>query len=124
LLNRDCFFLLTKQTSLSSFFGHLAANQLILSLCHAGVTRANTTSGDAIWSLANNGLDFLDSRTEFWRQQKPIYARKNNFANNGDSSANNPLNYVIKRLETIDNRKPPPFLLIRPISSRTMYFIE
>ncbi len=68
------------------------------------MTRANTVSGDAIWSLANNGLDFLDSRTEFWRQQKPIYARKNNYANAGDANANNPLNYVIKRLENIDNR--------------------
>ena len=42
----------------------------------ADTTRQNTKAGDAIWGLANNGLDFLDSRTEFWRQQKPVYARK------------------------------------------------
>jgi len=66
------------------------------------ITRLNTVTGDAIWSLANSGLDFLDSRTEFWRQQKPIYARKNSFADGADTSSNNPLNYVIKRLETID----------------------
>jgi len=29
-----------------------------------------------IQNIINQGLDFLESRTEFWRQQKPIYARK------------------------------------------------
>ena len=67
------------------------------------MTKINTKSGEAIWSLglilllffvvinfkkkifffnkANNGLDFLDSRTEFWRQQQPIYARKSKTLN-------------------------------------------
>ena len=29
-----------------------------------------------IYSLVEEGLAYLDSRTEFWRQQKPMYARK------------------------------------------------
>ena len=29
-----------------------------------------------IYKLAQEGVDYLDSRTEFWRQQKPMYARK------------------------------------------------
>lgn len=74
----------------------------LIGIFYLDITRLNTTAGDAIWSLANSGLDFLDSRTEFWRQQKPIYARKNSYANNADTTSNNPLNYVIKRLETID----------------------
>jgi hypothetical protein len=53
--------------------------------------------------LANNGLDFLDSRTEFWRQQRPLYARKNKYSNASDTSADSPLNLILKRLETIDN---------------------
>ncbi len=70
-------------------------------------TKQNTKTGDAIWSLANNGLDFLDSRTEFWRQQKPIYARKAHYRQSGGSSdANIPIDYIVKQLESIDNRKP------------------
>jgi hypothetical protein len=66
-------------------------------------TRPNTKTGNAIWSLANNGLDFLDSRTEFWRQQKPIYARKKMSLNSSSQSNKNPLDYILKQLEVIDN---------------------
>ncbi|RKP16648.1 galactose mutarotase-like protein, partial [Rozella allomycis CSF55] len=31
---------------------------------------------DSLSDLINEGLQYLESRTEFWRQQKPIYARK------------------------------------------------
>ena len=57
--------------------------------------------------MANNGLDFLDSRTEFWRQQKPIYARKNAYQSHKNSTSDqnkqNPLDYILKQLELIDN---------------------
>ncbi len=33
--------------------------------------------GEEIRSLAAAGAAYLDKRTEFWRQQKPIYARVN-----------------------------------------------
>jgi hypothetical protein len=26
---------------------------------------------------ANEGLEYLDARKDFWQQQKPVYARKN-----------------------------------------------
>lgn len=92
------------QKTVKQLLGELYADKVYLEklLNDDNITRQNTTAGDAIWGLANNGLDFLDSRTEFWRQQKPIYARKNSYANGGDSNANNPLNLVLKRLETID----------------------
>ncbi|KAI9203623.1 uncharacterized protein BJ171DRAFT_623115 [Polychytrium aggregatum] len=32
---------------------------------------------EEIIKIASDALDYLESRTEFWRQQKPIYARKN-----------------------------------------------
>jgi hypothetical protein len=54
--------------------------------------------------LANNGLDFLDSRTDFWRQQKPIYARQKKYQQTNPDK-NNPLNYILKQLEVIDNCK-------------------
>eukprot|EP00049_Salpingoeca_infusionum_P018902 m.359245 g.359245 ORF g.359245 m.359245 type:complete len:550 (+) comp18489_c0_seq1:220-1869(+) len=34
-------------------------------------------SGPDVKSLASSGLQFLDTRTEFWRQQKPMYVRVN-----------------------------------------------
>lgn len=33
--------------------------------------------GDDVKTLATSGIRYLDKRTEFWRQQKPIYARVN-----------------------------------------------
>ena len=33
--------------------------------------------GEEIRNLAAAGVAYLDKRTEFWRQQKPIYARVN-----------------------------------------------
>ncbi|XP_059494742.1 outer dynein arm-docking complex subunit 4 isoform X3 [Stegostoma tigrinum] len=37
--------------------------------------KTSTESGGTIQELIMNGITFLDSRTEFWRQQKPIFAR-------------------------------------------------
>lgn len=90
------------------FVNLLKSTLTLNSIYYIGTTKQNTKSGDAIWSLANNGLDYLDSRTDFWRQQKPIYARrKYNAAGTGSSadSIKNPLNYIIKQLEAIDQRK-------------------
>lgn len=33
-------------------------------------------SNERIMDLVSSGLNYLEARTEFWRQQKPIYARK------------------------------------------------
>lgn len=68
-------------------------------------TKQNTKTGDAIYGLANGGLDFLDSRTEFWRQQKPIYARKRKEFVKSPSSSKDPLNYILQQFEIIDNCK-------------------
>ncbi|KAJ3044276.1 Tetratricopeptide repeat protein 25 [Rhizophlyctis rosea] len=35
-----------------------------------------TNPNDSVVSLVHSALRYLDTRTEFWRQQKPIYARK------------------------------------------------
>ena len=31
--------------------------------------------GESISEIINNGIRYLDNRTEFWRQQKPMYTR-------------------------------------------------
>ena len=33
-------------------------------------------TNEAIRSLAIQGLDYLDTRTDFWQQQQPLYSRK------------------------------------------------
>uniref|UniRef100_UPI00398EAD31 outer dynein arm-docking complex subunit 4 isoform X13 n=1 Tax=Pristiophorus japonicus TaxID=55135 RepID=UPI00398EAD31 len=38
--------------------------------------KTNTDSGGTIQDLIMSGITFLDTRTEFWRQQKPIFARE------------------------------------------------
>lgn len=69
-----------------------------------GTTRANTKTGDAIYDLANKGLEFLDTRTEFWRQQKPIYARQISSGIRRQLD-NQSLKVILKQLENIDARK-------------------
>ncbi len=40
-------------------------------------TDPRSSTGENIHSLVCDGLRYLDTRTEFWRQQKPMYARHN-----------------------------------------------
>jgi hypothetical protein len=46
----------------------------------------------------------LDSRTEFWRQQKPIYARKKPLSRPADINKD-PTAYIFQQLDLIDNRE-------------------
>ena len=62
--------------------------------------------GQNIYNLVRDGLTYLDTRTEFWRQQKPMYARKRDRitqrktgSKDNKASANQ---YIIKELERID----------------------
>ncbi|PIO30624.1 hypothetical protein AB205_0016700 [Aquarana catesbeiana] len=41
-----------------------------------GLVKGNTRSGLKLQDLIMNAITYLDTRTEFWRQQKPIYARE------------------------------------------------
>jgi hypothetical protein len=71
-------------------------------MMYLAVTKQHTKSGDAIYRLASDGIDYLDSRTEFWRQQKPLYARsKPHKKPEGESEIQK---YVRHELEAIDNR--------------------
>ena len=37
---------------------------------------ATKQTDSTIKSLVSNGINYLDSRLEFWRQQQPLYSRK------------------------------------------------
>nr|BAD38896.2 outer arm dynein binding protein [Heliocidaris crassispina] len=72
------------------------------------LTRSDTDSGNRIYDLVNEGLQYLDTRTEFWRQQKPMYARKREKEEAKGAREKNkqqpadPAKYVLKNLEEID----------------------
>ncbi|XP_011670214.1 tetratricopeptide repeat protein 25 isoform X1 [Strongylocentrotus purpuratus] len=72
------------------------------------LTRSDTDSGNRIYDLVNEGLQYLDTRTEFWRQQKPMYARKREKEEAKGAREKNkqqpadPAKYILKNLEEID----------------------
>ena len=58
-------------------------------------------------NLVTEGLSYLDTRTDFWRQQKPMYARKHERAQqrprpDGGTGKLSPNDYIIRELEKID----------------------
>ena len=67
----------------------------------------SSTAGRSIYELVWDGLSYLDTRTEFWRQQKPLYARKRDRVLRtraaGDARGDSPQHHIIKELETIDH---------------------
>ena len=65
-----------------------------------------TKTSQEIHNLALNGLLYLDTRTDFWRQQKPMYARKRDqelqkakLAKKGNTD---PVKFTLMKLREID----------------------
>ncbi|XP_065655581.1 putative uncharacterized protein DDB_G0282133 [Hydra vulgaris] len=60
-----------------------------------------------IYELVQGGLSFLETRTEFWRQQRPIYARKKEVRKLKSTvkkkSKSDVGKYVLQQLEDIDH---------------------
>ena len=65
-------------------------------------------SNTPIYELVKGGLTYLETRTEFWRQQKPLYARKKeklkptSKESRKKKKANSIGKYIVKQLEEID----------------------
>lgn len=77
------------------------------------VTESATNQSEtnkAIRTLTIQGLDYLDTRTEFWQQQKPMYSRKRDRKmrenvrgqTTGVDRTKDPIPWVLKNLEEID----------------------
>ncbi|KAL5010823.1 hypothetical protein ScPMuIL_013128 [Solemya velum] len=71
-------------------------------------TDSKTDMGKTISDLVEEGLNYLDTRTDFWRQQKPMYARKQECQYKRHSaklhnSKISPQDYVIRELEKIED---------------------
>ncbi|XP_072032097.1 outer dynein arm-docking complex subunit 4-like isoform X3 [Amphiura filiformis] len=90
--------------------GELYADKVYLDklLRDEDLTNADTDSGNRIYDLVNQGIEYLDTRTEFWRQQKPMYARKREKdeargqREKSSKKPHDPAKYVLKNLEEID----------------------
>ena len=63
---------------------------------------------NTIHGLISSGINYLDSRTEFWRQQKPLYARKKEkpvlHRNKPKPKTEDPTDFVVRSLEEIDQK--------------------
>ncbi|XP_076851511.1 outer dynein arm-docking complex subunit 4 isoform X2 [Brachyhypopomus gauderio] len=69
--------------------------------------KGKTRSGERLQHLILNCISYLDTRTEFWRQQKPIYARQRDQKLllqqwSRSHQPSDPACYVLKNLEEID----------------------
>ena len=74
------------------------------------VSDSNSEMGKMISTLVTEGLSYLDTRSDFWRQQKPMYARRHDRVmqrrrREVTSSKLSPNDYIIKELERIDQGK-------------------
>jgi hypothetical protein len=52
---------------------------------------------DKVKSLVHDALNYLDTRTEFWRQQKPMYARKKESSNQVQKAVQSRNRQIINR---------------------------
>ncbi|XP_046581289.1 outer dynein arm-docking complex subunit 4-like isoform X2 [Haliotis rubra] len=94
--------------------GELFADKEYLEKLYDGMTTTNTSNTtDFIKEKACDGLEYLGVREDFWRQQKPMYARKRDkqkqaqvLSSSGSklnsSSSTDPMKYILIRLEQID----------------------
>lgn len=63
------------EKTLKQLLGELYADREYLQKLYDDRDFVNNPN-DRIYSLVSDGLKYLDTRIEFWRQQKPMYARK------------------------------------------------
>ncbi|KAJ8307020.1 hypothetical protein KUTeg_015104 [Tegillarca granosa] len=71
-------------------------------------TDPQSDMGKTISNLVAEGLSYLDTRTDFWRQQKPMYARKHERIvqrrrQESHTGKLSPNDYIIRELERIDD---------------------
>lgn len=69
-----------------------------------------SAGGVSIYDLVTSGINYLDTRTDFWRQQKPMYARKRDrqlmqqkWSNRkADQAKRDPTKFILRNLDEID----------------------
>ncbi|XP_071101077.1 outer dynein arm-docking complex subunit 4-like [Haliotis cracherodii] len=104
----------TNSKTTKELLGELFADKEYLEKLYDGMTATNATNTtDFIKEKACDGLEYLGIREDFWRQQKPMYARKRDkqkqaqvLSSSGSkmnsTSSTDPMKYILIRLEQID----------------------
>ena len=89
---------------------------LMILFAHPDISTASACN-EQIRGLVNNCLDYLDSRAEFWRCQKPLYAREREKleAKEGAKGADT-TKFILQALEDIDRGELYRKRQIRPSS--------
>lgn len=71
--------------------------------------KGKTRTGEKLQDVIMSCISYLDTRTEFWRQEKPIYARERDrkllqqqWNRTQNRPPSEPALYVLKNLEEID----------------------
>uniref|UniRef100_A0A8B9LEM1 Outer dynein arm-docking complex subunit 4 n=1 Tax=Astyanax mexicanus TaxID=7994 RepID=A0A8B9LEM1_ASTMX len=71
--------------------------------------KGKTRNGERLQDVILNCISYLDTRTEFWHQQKPIYARQRDqkllrqqWKRTRNHLSTDPTRYILKNLEEID----------------------
>ena len=73
-----------------------------------------------IKNRAIDGLEYLTTRADFWRQQKPMYARERDrrrqrqqqSAGSSRTGDQDPMQYILQRLEEIDEGQAEALLYV------------
>ncbi|CAH1788639.1 unnamed protein product [Owenia fusiformis] len=88
--------------TLKQLLGDLYADREYLEklLNDSSMRKCDTT--EKVQDLAREGLDYLDTRTDFWRQQKPMHGKKKKGQGKGNDKNSNPSKYVLRNLEEIE----------------------
>ncbi|CAL1526419.1 unnamed protein product [Lymnaea stagnalis] len=87
--------------------GQLYQDKEYLEKLFDSLSNNNSRTEEFIKGRACDGLEYLNSRSDFWRQQKPMYARKRDQqSRSAKGSAGprgvDPMKYVLQKLEEID----------------------
>lgn len=61
---------------------------------------AQINDKEQVRDLVRSGLDYFESRTEFWRQQKPLYSRK--LQNSNTSPASDPVSDTLRTIKLME----------------------
>ncbi|EDV21041.1 uncharacterized protein TRIADDRAFT_30804 [Trichoplax adhaerens] len=94
--------------TIKQLLGELYEDKLYLEKLLSNGDFVHGKHDQAIYQCIQEGLGYLDSRTEFWRQQKPLYARKKQKKANKDRRSKSPTHqsnmtkYIVHTLEEID----------------------
>lgn len=95
-----------KDKTIKQLLGEMYGDRIYLEMLLKETDR-KSGSGQTVYDLAHDGISYLDNRTEFWRQQKPMYARKRDRVQRRGSKDNkkSPNEFVVKELEKIDEEQ-------------------